>query len=86
METHGFSSLGQEPNLEKLQDLVHMELTGSKFEGDPDAAERLLLLKQAMAGKNLLLVLDDLWFELPFPIFPMNYQRHTRGCHREIVN
>ena len=52
---------GQEPNLEKLQDLVHMELTGNKFEGDPDATERLLLLKQAMAGKNLLLVLDDLW-------------------------
>ena len=53
--------LGQEPNMVKLQELVHLELTGNKFDGDPDAAERLVLLKQAMSGKKLLLVLDDLW-------------------------
>eukprot|EP01043_Picozoa_sp_COSAG02_P075351 COSAG02_NODE_15501_length_1165_cov_1.338649_1_plen_141_part_10 len=54
-------ALGQEPNLENLQELVYLELTSSKFEGEPTPAERRVLLKQAMAGKVLLLVLDDLW-------------------------
>ena len=53
--------LGQEPNLEKLQELVHLELTGQKFEGEPTPEEKLVLLKHAMNGRNLLLVLDDLW-------------------------
>ena len=53
-------ALGQEPNLEKLQELVHLELTGNKFDGELTPAERQVVLKQAMAGENLLLVLDDL--------------------------
>eukprot|EP01045_Picozoa_sp_COSAG04_P015045 COSAG04_NODE_1165_length_7994_cov_50.104370_3_plen_574_part_00 len=53
--------LGQQPNLEKLQELMHLELTDSKFDGDPTPEEKLMALKKAMAGKNLLLVLDDLW-------------------------
>jgi hypothetical protein len=53
--------LGQEPNLPALQELLHVQLTGGTFDGDPTPESKLEHLQQAMAGKKLLLVLDDLW-------------------------
>ena len=54
-------ALGQEPNLAQLQESVHVQLTGQAFDGQPTAEEKLEALRQAMAGKDVLLVLDDLW-------------------------
>jgi hypothetical protein len=56
-------TLGSEPNLESLQDLLHLQLTGRGFDGERSstAEERPERLKQAMAGIDVLLVLDDLW-------------------------
>ena len=56
-------ALGQEPNIEKLQSLVMMQLTGNDFDGDPTPEMKQETLKKAMHGKNALLVLDDLWEE-----------------------
>lgn len=54
-------TLGQEPNIAALQTLMYVQITGSDFEGDPTAETKQEHLQQAMAGKNLLLVLDDCW-------------------------
>ena len=40
---------------------MHVQLTGQAFDGQPTAEEKLEALRQAMAGKDVLLVLDDLW-------------------------
>jgi hypothetical protein len=50
-------ALGQEPNIAALQTLMHVQLTGSDFDGDPAPETKQEHLQQAMAGKNLLLVL-----------------------------
>jgi hypothetical protein len=44
-------TLGQEPNIVKQQELLHLELVGKPFEGEPTAEEKIVLLKQVMAGK-----------------------------------
>jgi hypothetical protein len=62
-EVIAWVALGQEPNLEKLQSLVMMQLTGSDFDGDPTPEMKQEALKKAMHGKDALLVLDDLWEE-----------------------
>ena len=54
-------ALGQHPNIEKLQSLVMLQCTDADFEGDPTPEMKRESLKKAMAGKNLLFVLDDLW-------------------------
>lgn len=54
-------ALGQQPNLEKLQELVYLQLTDQKFDAETTPTEKHVLLKKAMAGMKLLLVLDDLW-------------------------
>lgn len=54
-------ALGQHPNIEKLQSLVMLQCTDADFEGDPTPEMKRESLKKAMAGKNFLLVLDDLW-------------------------
>ena len=54
-------TLGQQPNLEKLQSLLMMQCTDADFEGDPTPEMKQEALKKVMAGKKLLLVLDDLW-------------------------
>jgi hypothetical protein len=48
-------ALGQHPNIEKLQELLHLELTCSKFEGEPTPEEKRVILKKAMADKNLVI-------------------------------
>jgi hypothetical protein len=53
-----WATLGQEPNLHTLQEAVHSQLTGKPF---GEAEERKEQLRQAMAGKAVLLVFDDLW-------------------------
>ena len=54
-------SLGQTPTMINLQSLTLQQLTGGVFTGDEPAEQRTQTLKQAMAGKKLLLVLDDVW-------------------------
>ena len=53
-----WAALGQEPNIRALQDTVHLQLTGKAFD---EGKERKEQLRQAMAGKEILLVLDDMW-------------------------
>lgn len=54
-------TLGQTPNMEKLQCLLYVQLTGINIQKDMSEAEREQNLKQAFQGKNVLLVLDDCW-------------------------
>ena len=53
--------LGQTPVVSKLQNLCHMQCTGTELSGELSSEEKKEALQQAMAGKRLLLCLDDLW-------------------------
>eukprot|EP01051_Picozoa_sp_SAG22_P015319 SAG22_NODE_1982_length_3207_cov_2.771557_3_plen_430_part_00 len=53
-----WAALGQEPNIRSLQDTMHLQLTGKPFDERKGRDEQL---RQAMTGKVILLVLDDLW-------------------------
>lgn len=53
--------VGAAPNINKCQDLLHHQLTGAEINSALPAEERLDALRAAMAGKKLLLVLDDIW-------------------------
>eukprot|EP01052_Picozoa_sp_SAG31_P023688 SAG31_NODE_1969_length_6771_cov_17.211331_7_plen_1242_part_01 len=53
-----WAALGQEPNVRSLQEAVYFQLTGNPFD---DAKGREEQMRQAMGGKMILLVLDDLW-------------------------
>ena len=53
--------LGQTPNIAKCQEQVHLQLTGSELAPELDQEERHEMLRSAMGGVKLLLVLDDLW-------------------------
>ena len=56
--------LGQNPNVEKLQELLHLQLTGgSALKAGLSEDERQEQLRQAMSSHRVLLVLDDLWSE-----------------------
>ena len=53
--------LGQNPSLAKLQDQLHKQLTGLEINSEKQQQdERVEALKAAMAGRKLLLVLDDM--------------------------
>lgn len=54
-------SLGQDATLQNLQNLLFLQLTGEPFDGDSTPEGRIETLKQAMCGKDILLVLDDEW-------------------------
>ena len=51
--------LGQECQVSKCQELLHMQLTGEVLTDGLSEEERQERL--AMAGRKVLLVLDDLW-------------------------
>eukprot|EP01052_Picozoa_sp_SAG31_P006593 SAG31_NODE_304_length_18019_cov_10.386440_8_plen_750_part_00 len=53
--------LGQSPVIAKLQNLCHMQCTGMEMSPELSNLEQKQALQQAMKGKRLLLVLDDLW-------------------------
>eukprot|EP01045_Picozoa_sp_COSAG04_P004647 COSAG04_NODE_205_length_20393_cov_45.275796_13_plen_2486_part_00 len=55
--------LGQTPVISKLQNLCHMQCTGKELSSELSSEEKKEALQQAMAGKRVLLVLDDLWEE-----------------------
>jgi hypothetical protein len=55
--------LGQAPALTKLQNLCLMQCAGRELSAELSAEERKEALQQAMAGKRILLALDDLWDE-----------------------
>ncbi|MEC9396791.1 MAG: NB-ARC domain-containing protein, partial [Myxococcota bacterium] len=55
--------LGQTPVISKLQNLCHMQCTGKELSSELSLEEKKEALQQAMAGKRLLLCLDDLWEE-----------------------
>ena len=52
--------LGQLPNLEKLQQLAYMQLTGDDMSLEFSHDQRCEALQAAMQGVNLLLILDDM--------------------------
>ena len=57
-----WATFGQTPNIQKVQSLVHLQLTGSDLSTeDMSEQEVLQSLQQAFAGKTVLLVLDDVW-------------------------
>jgi hypothetical protein len=56
-----WATFGQTPNIQKVQSLVYLQLTGSDLTKDISADEVLQSLKQAFAAKTVLLVLDDVW-------------------------
>eukprot|EP01043_Picozoa_sp_COSAG02_P005076 COSAG02_NODE_135_length_34565_cov_80.368856_30_plen_1468_part_00 len=53
--------LGQTPVISKMQNLCHMQCTGRELATELSSEERQQALQQAMAGKRVLLCLDDLW-------------------------
>ena len=55
--------LGQTPVISKLQNLCHMQCTGKELSSELSLDEKKEALHQAMAGKRVLLCLDDLWEE-----------------------
>eukprot|EP01051_Picozoa_sp_SAG22_P006380 SAG22_NODE_416_length_10804_cov_4.791126_4_plen_1245_part_00 len=54
-------SFGQQPNPLKLTALVYQQLTGRVLGPDETEESRRQTLMEAMRGKRLLLILDDLW-------------------------
>jgi hypothetical protein len=55
--------LGQSPIIAKLQNLCHIQSTGRELSLELSSEEKKETLQQAMAGKRMLLCLDDLWSE-----------------------
>ena len=55
--------IGQTPIIAKLQNLCHMQCTGKELSPEFSSEEKKQALQQAMAGKCILLCLDDLWEE-----------------------
>ena len=53
--------LGQTPVISKLQNLCHMQCTGKELSAELSSDEKKEALQQAMAGKRVLLCLDDAW-------------------------
>eukprot|EP01051_Picozoa_sp_SAG22_P004479 SAG22_NODE_242_length_14104_cov_13.581935_4_plen_781_part_00 len=60
-ESIAWVPLGQSPNIEKCQKLLHLQLTGTELQSGLSAEDRQENLRLAMSGKKLLLVLDDCW-------------------------
>jgi hypothetical protein len=57
-----WATFGQTPNIQKVQSLVYLQLTGSDNNATEMSDDEVLQsLKQAFAGKTVLLVLDDVW-------------------------
>ena len=54
-------SLGQDPVLTQQQSVMFQQLTGSPMRNDLTQDEKREAIKQAMVGKDILLVLDDVW-------------------------
>ena len=55
--------LGQTPVIPKIQNLCHMQCVGKELSSELSSEEKKEALQQAMAGKRILLCLDDLWQE-----------------------
>eukprot|EP01051_Picozoa_sp_SAG22_P004182 SAG22_NODE_218_length_14885_cov_24.733699_3_plen_893_part_00 len=55
--------IGQTPVVAKLQNLCHMQCTGKELSAELSSEEKKQALQQAMAGKKVLLCLDDIWEE-----------------------
>ena len=55
--------LGQTPTIAKLQNLCHMQCVGKELSSELSSEEKKEALQQGMAGKRILLTLDDLWEE-----------------------
>ena len=49
----------------KMQNLCYMQCTGRELSPELSSEEKKQALQQAMAGKRILLCLDDLWEEQP---------------------
>ena len=55
--------LGQTPVISKLQNLAYMQCMGKQLSSELSTEEKQEALRLAMAGKRVLLCLDDLWEE-----------------------
>jgi hypothetical protein len=54
-------TFGQTPNLLKCQAVLYLQLTGNQISKDMSPDEVQEALKNAFAGQNVLLILDDVW-------------------------
>lgn len=62
-----WANLGQTPQIGKLMELLHRQLTGTPFPDNLGLGERKEVLRQAMKAKPLLLVVRH----LPTPLLPV---------------
>lgn len=56
-------TLGQHPVLVEQQSVMFHQLTGSPLSNELSQDEKREAIKQSMAGKDILLVLDDVWYD-----------------------
>eukprot|EP01048_Picozoa_sp_COSAG05_P011210 COSAG05_NODE_1042_length_6066_cov_2.922742_2_plen_1109_part_00 len=56
-------TLGQTPDLARMQALIHLQATGEELSPDATPEQAKELITVAMRGRQLLLVLDDVWDE-----------------------
>ena len=60
-ETICWIPLGQTPDLAVALALLHLQLTGGGLDSDMSAIEQQECVTQALKGRSMLLVLDDVW-------------------------
>lgn len=56
-------TLGQTPEMLRMQKLIHLQMTGVELAPDTSAEQVEELITVAMRGRCVLLVLDDIWEE-----------------------
>ena len=62
-ETIVWVTLGQTPDLARMQSLIYLQVTGKDVPSDTSPAQAKELITVAMRDKCVLLILDDVWEE-----------------------
>ena len=56
-------TLGQTPDLARMQALIYLQITGQELSSDATPEQAKELITVAMRGRDVLLILDDIWQE-----------------------
>jgi hypothetical protein len=56
-------TLGQTPDMARMQALIHLQVTGAEMAADSTPEQAKELITVAMRGRTVLLIIDDLWEE-----------------------